>query len=96
MVYREEFQTQNFTVVLQEFTRHLKFPRSSQTGNTDFTYMSEDCFHFSQKGYALASNALWNNMLEPVGTKATNWKREFSEFKCPSEEKPFLATRENS
>lgn len=33
---------------------NLTFPeRETPHGNiTDFTYLSEDCFHFSQKGYA--------------------------------------------
>lgn len=96
VVNRPEFNTDNFTVALQEFTTHLKFPKDKRTGNTDFTYMSADCFHFSQKGYALATNALWNNMWEPIGTKATNWKKEFTEFKCPTEERPYFATSRNS
>lgn len=96
VVYRPEFNTNNFTVVLQEFTTNLKFPRNPNTGNTDFTYMSADCFHFSQKGYAIATNALWNNMLEPLGAKTKNWRREFQEVKCPTESHPFLMTRENS
>lgn len=96
VVYREEFQNSTtFTVVLQEFTKNLNMPRTAN-GNTDFTYMSTDCFHFSQKGYSIATNALWNNMLEPVGRKSTSWKREFSEFNCPTEERPFFATAANS
>lgn len=96
VVYRPEFQNSTtFTVVLQEFTQNLKFPRNGD-GNTDFTYMSTDCFHFSQKGYALATNALWNNMFQPIGQKMTNWKREFTDFKCPTEERPFFATLANS
>jgi hypothetical protein len=58
--------------------------------------MSTDCFHFSQKGYARASNALWNNMIEAEDEKSTNWPEEFSVVKCPTEERPFLSTRENS
>lgn len=96
VVYRDEFQNSTtFTAVLQEFTLNLDMPRKAN-GDTDFTYMSADCFHFSQKGYALATNALWNNMLEPVGRKTTTWKKEFSQFDCPTEERPFLATLANS
>ncbi|XP_058066871.1 phospholipase B1, membrane-associated-like isoform X1 [Anopheles bellator] len=96
IVAREEFHGKpDFTVVYQPFTMNLTFPETP-SGDTDFTYMSLDCFHLSQKGYALASNALWNNMLEPVGGKAMSWEREFTRFKCPSAEMPFLRTPENS
>uniref|UniRef100_A0A182QTZ4 Phospholipase B1, membrane-associated n=1 Tax=Anopheles farauti TaxID=69004 RepID=A0A182QTZ4_9DIPT len=93
---REEFHRKpDFAVVYQPFTMNLTFPETP-TGDTDFTYMSLDCFHLSQKGYALASNALWNNMLEPVGGKSMNWEREFTLFKCPTAEMPFLRTPGNS
>lgn len=96
VVNSAEFQNSTtFTAVIQPFTERLKFPRKAD-GNTDFTYMSKDCFHFSQKGYAMATNALWNNILQPVDQKTTNWKREFSDFKCPTEERPFLSTTANS
>lgn len=91
-----EFNGRNdFTVINQPFLENVQFPRLPN-GNHDFTYMSVDCFHLSQKGYAIASNALWNNMLEPYGNKSTNWQREFREFKCPTEAKPFIFTRQNS
>ena len=57
--------------------------------------MSTDCFHISQKGYAIFSNGLWNNMLEQEGEKAENLKKEFEEFKCPTEKRPYLATKFN-
>lgn len=91
----DEFHRNDFTVINQPFLRNVEFPRK-QNGNNDFSYMSLDCFHLSQKGYALASNALWNNMFEPIGHKSTNWKKEFTDFKCPTEERPFIATRQNS
>lgn len=53
---REEFQNRtDFTVVVQPFTEDLIVPLNKK-GLTDFTYMSLDCFHFSQKGYALGIN----------------------------------------
>lgn len=76
------------------FTNKLKFP-DRDNGMTDFSMLSMDCFHFSQKGYALASHALWNNMLEPNGNKSENWIESFENFKCPTEERPFLTTRFN-
>ncbi|XP_058835372.1 phospholipase B1, membrane-associated [Topomyia yanbarensis] len=93
---REEFhQKPDFSVVYQPFIMNLTFPDRSN-GDTDFSYMSTDCFHLSQKGYARASNALWNNMLEPIGKKADNWEHEFTNFKCPTPEMPYLRTRGNS
>lgn len=48
----EEFGgREDFAVVAQPFLRELKFPRTAN-GMSDFTYMSLDCFHLSQKGYA--------------------------------------------
>lgn len=91
----DEFHREDFTVIAQPFLKNVEFPRKSN-GNHDFTYMSLDCFHLSQKGYARASNALWNNMFESYGNKSTNWKDEFSEFKCPTEEKPFIVTKQNT
>lgn len=85
----------DFTVINQPFLENVQFPRLPN-GNHDFTYMSVDCFHLSQKGYAIASNALWNNMLQPYGNKSTNWQREFREFKCPTEEHPYIFTKQNS
>lgn len=95
---------------------NVTFPKV-YSGANDFTYMSLDCFHLSQKGYArgkiyyfvtllynliyfeiifVATNALWNNMLEPEGQKIQNWAKEFTEIKCPTYERPYIATRENS
>lgn len=91
----EEFQRDDFTVVAQPFLKDVEFPRKAN-GNHDYTYMSLDCFHLSQKGYALATNALWNNMMEPHGQKTSNWKKEFSVFKCPTNERPFIYTKQNS
>ncbi|XP_075215345.1 phospholipase B1, membrane-associated-like [Lycorma delicatula] len=89
----------DFAVVAQTFTQNLSFPtKKDKKGReaTDQTYLSEDCHHFSQKAYARASNALWNNMLEPVGSKSTDWTKEFTKFLCPTEERPYIYTSENN
>lgn len=54
IVNRDEFNNQNFTVNLQPFIDKFDFPVTND-GSTDFTFMSEDCFHLSQKGYALGN-----------------------------------------
>lgn len=92
---RDEFHNKSdFTVIVQPFTDKMGIPRK-KNGLTDFTYMSKDCFHLSQKGQSRAANAYWNNILEPYGNKTQNWKKIFEVFKCPTEERPFLATRFN-
>ncbi|XP_039277521.1 phospholipase B1, membrane-associated isoform X2 [Nilaparvata lugens] len=94
-----KFTTDDFAVVYQPFTAELTFPtRRNSNGEivTDTTYLSKDCFHFSQKGYSRASNALWNNLLEPVGGKTTNWQTEFTRFLCPSQQNPYIYTNRNS
>ncbi|XP_059476394.1 phospholipase B1, membrane-associated-like [Neocloeon triangulifer] len=63
---------------------------------TDYSYMSIDCFHFSQKLHAVAANTLWNNLFEPPWEKTTTWKPLFQKFLCPTTERPFFVTRENS
>lgn len=98
VVNRDEFNNDNFTVNLQGFVTNLEFPLTSDGTATDFTYMSTDCFHLSQKGYSLATNALWNNLLERNGNKTENWnwKQQPYKFLCPTQESPFIFTRENS
>lgn len=46
-----EFDLEDFTVVVQPFSLNYKFPVTKE-GFTDYSYMSADCFHFSQKGNA--------------------------------------------
>ena len=92
---RDEFNRDDFTINIQPFTRKLKFPTTN--GVTDYSYMSFDCFHLSQKGYALATVALWNNMLQKDGHKAVNWDWKNSyNLLCPAHDFPYLATRVNS
>lgn len=47
----EEFDLDDFTVVVQPFLLNYTFPITSE-GYTDYSYLSTDCFHFSQKGHA--------------------------------------------
>lgn len=46
----------DFTIVLQMVTKNLSLPlkRNAATGEviSDVSYLSDDCFHLSQKGYA--------------------------------------------
>lgn len=47
----EEFNLDEFTVVFQPFLLNYTFPKT-EDGYTDYSYLSADCFHFSQKGQA--------------------------------------------
>lgn len=47
----KEFDLDDFTVVVQPFILNYTFPTASD-GNTDYSYLSVDCFHFSQRGHA--------------------------------------------
>lgn len=49
----------DFTVVLQTFTKNITFPlKRNAAGEVvhDLSYLSHDCFHFSQKGYFRGKN----------------------------------------
>lgn len=43
----------------------------------------------------LATNALWNNMFEPVGNKSMTWKKQFEHFNCPTLNNPYICTNKN-
>lgn len=50
---------EDFTVVLQQFTKNITFPPKRMPNGeiqTDLTYLSDDCFHFSQKGYSRSNH----------------------------------------
>ncbi|XP_064623926.1 phospholipase B1, membrane-associated-like [Lineus longissimus] len=84
----------DFTVVHQPFFRDT-VPPVLANNEYDLSYFSPDCFHFSEKGHAGAAEALWNNMVEPVGMKRTEW-RIGEPLECPTEEYPYFATAKNS
>ncbi|XP_004082532.3 phospholipase B1, membrane-associated [Oryzias latipes] len=87
---------ENFTVVLQPFFRDVVLPRLPD-GRPDRSYFAPDCFHLSQKAHTAMAQALWNNMLEPVGDKTfTQNFTDGIELKCPSETNPFIRTAINS
>ncbi|XP_040586851.1 phospholipase B1, membrane-associated isoform X2 [Mesocricetus auratus] len=84
--YRHQYmQREDFAVVVQPFFRQTLIPLD-ELGDTDLTFFSEDCLHFSERGHAEMAIALWNNMLEPVGRKTTsnNFTYSRTKLKCPS------------
>lgn len=89
----------DFAVVGHEFLTRSSVPSKSTAGGdvTDFSFLSEDCFHFSQKTQALAANSLWNSLLEPVGNKtSTTIDAPFARVLCPTPDHPFIYTAANS
>ncbi|KAF7994796.1 hypothetical protein HCN44_004268 [Aphidius gifuensis] len=91
--------TEDFTVVVQPFTKMFNAPNSdpSKAPPFDSNMVTYDCFHFSQKGHALVANLLWNNMLEPVGNKSQNHLPKLMEkVHCPTENAPYIFTNKNS
>lgn len=53
-------------------------------------YVTDVSFTFT------VANGIWNNMLEPIGAKTTNWQDLFEKFLCPTPERPYFATLKNS
>ncbi|XP_033211066.1 phospholipase B1, membrane-associated-like [Belonocnema kinseyi] len=91
--------TSDFTVVLQPFMKLFNAPNSDPNlaPRLDSTFVTHDCFHFSQKGHALGANLLWNNMLQPVGNKTdAGMPSILATVLCPSEQNPYIFTNINS
>ncbi|KAF5289645.1 hypothetical protein FQA39_LY15003 [Lamprigera yunnana] len=90
----------DFTVVIQPFMKAFNAPTDPQHLHDeaiDISYITHDCFHFSQKGHALGANMLWNNLLQPVGYKSTELLHSIMEtFLCPTARAPYLFTNKNS
>ncbi|CAH1176850.1 unnamed protein product [Phaedon cochleariae] len=91
---------EDFTVVLQPFMKLFNAPEDPVhrlDEVIDISYITHDCFHFSQKGHALAANMLWNNLLQPVGKKSSvKLQYVMQSFECPKPESPFLFTSRNT
>jgi len=89
----------DFTVVIQPSLINgevpSKFNKLFKRYLPDLSYLAPDCFHFSQKLHALVGRSLWNNLLQPVGSKTNNWKKDVP-FLCPSKTSPYIATKLNS
>ncbi|XP_046392269.1 phospholipase B1, membrane-associated-like [Ischnura elegans] len=95
-----KYETDEFAVVLQPFFDGLRPPPLVETRfgiSPDLSYFAPDCFHFSQKGNAHMANALWNNMLEPIGNKSTPLEHNLlSTFHCPTRNAPYFFTARNT
>lgn len=90
-----EFHKKDFTVVVLPVAKNLNI-MSDADGLPDLSYLSADRFHASQKSHAIFGNGLWNNLLEPIGNRTDRFQPLFKKFLCPTADRPFLVTRENS
>ncbi|XP_076250727.1 phospholipase B1, membrane-associated-like [Rhynchophorus ferrugineus] len=91
-----EFHTENFTVIGHPFTTTYNIP-TNEDGNVNYNYIGPDCFHLSQRAHAKVANDLWNSLFTPYENKgSSNLKKELQNFNCPSEEHPYIYTKENS
>ncbi|XP_014095915.2 phospholipase B1, membrane-associated [Bactrocera oleae] len=96
IVNRDEFNTETFTINLQPFTLFEDFFPSNDDA-MKFKFLSEDCFHLSQRGHAISANYLWNNMLEDDNHKSIMVEPMLMKtFRCPTEARPYFVTRVNS
>lgn len=90
----DEFHDRDdFEVNLIKFTTNARLPEANNS--TDFTYMSEDCFHLSQKGHSYFAMNLWNQMLSSDAKRPTHTSFNYKDFKCPTNEHPYFRTRKN-
>jgi lysophospholipase L1-like esterase len=91
-------QRDDFTVVIQPFLRDVTEPPRKPNGDVDLSFFAPDCFHFSQYGQAFAAKALWNNIVQAVGSKATTVNLSDPSFAlgCPDPACPFIRTTKNS
>ncbi|XP_063775485.1 phospholipase B1, membrane-associated-like [Pseudophryne corroboree] len=96
LVYSGKYDKEDFTVVLQPFFHHTKIPHLPN-GTPDVSYLAPDCFHLSQKAHSQLARMLWNNMLEPLGSKTDTMDFVASvPLHCPTQAQPFLRTHKNS
>ena len=95
LVLQEKYtNSDNFTAVSQPFFSAIEIPVDDE-GKPDRSYFAPDCFHFRTKAHEAAAIALWNNMLEPVAAKRTNWVPG-EDINCPTADRPYLATVKNT
>lgn len=86
-------QTDTFAVNVQPMYINTQIPRK-EDGTLDRSYFAPDCFHFSYKAHAAAAIGLWNNMMQPEGSKAQTWELG-QPPRCPTQEVPYLCTPTN-
>jgi len=96
LVESGRYDTDNlFTVSLHSMFSKMTPPLTS-TGDVDYTYFSQDCFHLSRRGHEQLAQELWNSMLTPVPQRQSTWMYVGKGLHCPSDKSKYFYTRKNS
>uniref|UniRef100_A0A0N5ADC6 Phospholipase B1, membrane-associated n=1 Tax=Syphacia muris TaxID=451379 RepID=A0A0N5ADC6_9BILA len=92
------YESNDFTVVVQPLLQDIFQPKLTAGDKSDVSFFAPDCFHFSQYGHAIFAKFLWNNLMQAVGSKTTSYNLTdiTVELQCPSENCPFIRTKNNS
>ncbi|GMT16317.1 hypothetical protein PFISCL1PPCAC_7614, partial [Pristionchus fissidentatus] len=93
-----EFDTDDdFTLIIQPFFEGVTDVSRNPDGTPNMDFFAPDCFHFSAYGHALTGKYLWNNMMQPVGSKTYgNFTDDGTPLLCPEATCPFIRTTKNS
>ncbi|XP_070578249.1 phospholipase B1, membrane-associated-like [Ptychodera flava] len=95
VLYGDYDTRDDFTVVIQPFYEETYVPWLEEEGKWDDSLFSPDCFHFSEYGHQVSAMSLWNNMIEPVGSKRKGWVPE-DIVECPPEGFEYFYTYKNT
>ncbi|CAJ0589785.1 unnamed protein product [Cylicocyclus nassatus] len=92
------FDDEDFTVVVQGFMDEIVDAFRNKDGVYDKSFYATDMFHLSKYGNAVVGKFLWNAMLTPVGNKTTriNLGDDSVPLRCPTKERPYIQTLNNS
>jgi len=92
------FERSDFTLIIQPFLRDVDKPPFLPNGQVDHGFFAPDCFHFSPYGHAMSAKGLWNNLVQPIGFKTTNYNLSDPTVAlgCPDMNCPFIRTTGNS
>jgi len=86
----------DFTVVMQPYLVEQE-PFLMNSTHYDMSFFAPDCFHPGVKTHQAFAIQLWNSMLTKVGSKPLKHdESEPVEYLCPTEEKPYFYTSQNS
>ncbi|KAK6755729.1 hypothetical protein RB195_014240 [Necator americanus] len=83
--YERKFECSGFAVVLQDFVDNVLDPVLNRNEEDQEIFYAHDLFHLSKYGNAVFATHLWNSLLDPVGSAATNFSDTTVTLKCPSE-----------
>jgi phospholipase B1 len=91
----------DFAIVVQPQMRDIEPPTDPNTGEWLKDILAPDCFHPSRSMHQLMAFFLWNSMLTPVGHKTFDAAAGLEDDAplvalCPTPERPYIFTRENS